>query len=114
MPIAPTDLNGIPSHEGNLLRPNVCGDGLRLQDPCAGELVDAGGATAGFPEIFIRKDTLMPVGPGDVDLPILDAPDLDRGCLHACPLSLPLLARVALKPALPEILGLAKVFADPA
>lgn len=114
MPIAPTDLNGIPSHEGDLLGPNVCGDGLRLQDPCAGELVDAGGATAGFPEVFIRKDTLMPVGPGDMDLSILDATDLDRGRLHACLLSLPLLARVALKPVLPEILGLAKVFADPA
>jgi len=107
MPIAPTDLNGIPSHEGNLLRPNVCGDGLRLQDPFAGELVDAGGATAGSPEIFIRKDTLMPVGPGDVDLSILEPTDLDRGCLHVCLLSLPLLARVALKRALPEILGLA-------
>jgi len=56
----------------------------------------------------------MPVGPGDVDLPILDAPDLDRGCLHVCSLSLPLLARVVLKRALPEILGLAKVLADPA
>jgi len=56
----------------------------------------------------------MPVGPGDVDLPILDAPDLDRGCLHVCPLSLPLLPRVALKRALPEMLGLAKVLADPA
>ena len=114
MPVAPTDLNGIPSHEENFLGPNVCGDGLRLQDPFAGELVDAGGATAGFPEIFIRKDTLVPVGPGDVDLSILDATDLDRGRLHACLLSLPLLARVALKRALPEILGLAKVFADPA
>ena len=47
------DPDGIPSHEGNLLGPNVCGDGLRLQDPFAGELVDAGGATAGFPEISL-------------------------------------------------------------
>ena len=36
-------------------------------------------------ETLVRRDALVPAGPGDVDLSILDATDLPRGSLHARP-----------------------------
>src|SRR3990172_2390430 len=85
MPIAPAELDGIPTNERNLQSPDVGGDGRRLQDPLSGDLMDAGGAGAVLPVISVREHAFMPVGPGDVDLSVVDAADLRRGRVHPRP-----------------------------
>jgi len=82
MPVAPPDLDGVPSDERDILGTDVGANRLGPEDPLTGELVDARGARAALPEILVREHGFVPVGPEDVELPVLDAPDLDRGRVH--------------------------------
>jgi hypothetical protein len=82
MPVAPPNLDGVPPDERDVLGTDVRTNRLGPEDPLPRELIDARGARAGLPEILVREHGFVPVGPEDVELPLRDAPDLDRSRVH--------------------------------
>jgi hypothetical protein len=80
--VAPPEADGVATHQGDLVGPDVRAHRAGIEGPLPRQLVDAQGARAGFPELLVRVDHPMAIRPGDVHLAPVHALDLQGRRVH--------------------------------
>src|SRR5262245_35160885 len=81
--VAPAEPHRVPADQADVVGPDVGADGPGVQRPLSGQLVHAAGAGAGLPELLVRVDAPVAIGPRDVNLAPVHPADLDRTAVHA-------------------------------
>src|SRR5262249_5965700 len=76
--VAPADPDRVAAHELDLLGPDVRAHRAGIEEPRAGQLVDAARAGTALAEHLGREDAPVPIRPQDVDRVVVAPADLDR------------------------------------